>query len=167
MRRHRARRTGGFRRRALAAGRVPRRRGHGARAVGPDVAVPSPGKCARAFRRPVGPGVPRPVRSAVDDGRVAVTQPDQKWLLGGALVSWISWRWIFFVNLPIGAFALALTLLRVGESRDENSRQPDWPGFVLFTAALASLVYALIESGRTGFTSTRVLACFAAAAVLL
>src|SRR5436305_4384956 len=85
MRRHRARRTGGFRRRALAAGRVRGRRGHGARAVGRDVAVPSPGKCARAFRRPVGPGVPRPVRSAVDDGRVAVTQPDTKWWTLGAV----------------------------------------------------------------------------------
>jgi len=88
-------------------------------------------------------------------------------LLGGALVSGISWRWIFFVNLPIGVIALTLTGLRVVESRDENSRRPDWLGFVLFSAALASLIYALIESGRTSFTDTNVLACFAAAGVLL
>src|SRR3954465_331944 len=68
-------------------------------------------------------------------------------LLGGALVSGISWRWIFFVNVPIAAAALALTMLRVVESRDDNARRPDWPGFVFFTIALASLIYPLIESG--------------------
>src|SRR3954467_11841762 len=78
-------------------------------------------------------------------------------LLGGALVSGISWRWIFLVNVPVAIVALALPALRVQESRDANPRRPDWAGFVIFTAALASLIYALIESGRTGFTDTKVL----------
>jgi EmrB/QacA subfamily drug resistance transporter len=88
-------------------------------------------------------------------------------IVGGALVTGASWRWIFYVNLPVGVIALALTMLRVTESRDERASRPDWPGFVLFTGALGCLVYALIEAGRTSFTATLVLGCFAAAAVLL
>jgi EmrB/QacA subfamily drug resistance transporter len=88
-------------------------------------------------------------------------------LLGGVLTSGISWRWIFFVNLPIGVVAVVLTAMRVGESRMPAASRPDWAGFALFTAGLASLVYALIESSRRSFTDGVVLGCFAAAAVLL
>ncbi|MFE9657802.1 MFS transporter [Micromonospora sp. NPDC006431] len=88
-------------------------------------------------------------------------------IIGGVLVSSLSWRWIFFVNVPIGVIALALTMLRVAESRDEQAKRPDWPGFAIFSGALAALIYALIEAGRSGFTGAEVIACFAAAAVLL
>ncbi|NUP39588.1 MAG: MFS transporter, partial [Streptomyces sp.] len=88
-------------------------------------------------------------------------------VVGGALTSGLSWRWIFFVNVPVGLFALAVTWTKVRESRDPRPRRPDWWGFLAFTASLAFLVFALIKSGERGFTDALVLGCFAAAAVLL
>ncbi len=88
-------------------------------------------------------------------------------LLGGALTSGLSWRWIFFVNVPLGIVAVAISILRVSESRAPQASGPDWPGFVIFTVALSSLVYGLIESNEKSFSSGLVLGCLAAAAVLL
>jgi EmrB/QacA subfamily drug resistance transporter len=88
-------------------------------------------------------------------------------LLGGVLTSGLSWRWIFFVNLPVGIAALVLTLLRVHESKLPHAPRPDWFGVATFTLGLISLIYALIESGSRGFSDSRVIACFVAAGVLL
>jgi EmrB/QacA subfamily drug resistance transporter len=88
-------------------------------------------------------------------------------LLGGVLTSGLSWRWIFFVNLPIGIAATAIAVTKVAESRAPRASRPDWAGFALFTVALSSLVYGLIESNQRSFTDGLVLGCFAAAAVLL
>jgi EmrB/QacA subfamily drug resistance transporter len=88
-------------------------------------------------------------------------------LLGGILTSGLSWRWIFFVNGPIGVVAVVIAMTKVAETRAPHARRPDWAGFALFTLALSSLVYALIESNERSFTDRLVLGCFAAAAVLL
>ncbi len=88
-------------------------------------------------------------------------------LLGGILTSGLSWRWIFFVNLPVGVAAVALTAAKVSESRDPRARRPDWAGFATFTLALASLVYGLIESSQRSFSDGLVIGCLIAAAVLL
>jgi EmrB/QacA subfamily drug resistance transporter len=88
-------------------------------------------------------------------------------LLGGILTSGLSWRWIFFVNVPIGIIAVAITIRKVAESRAQQATRPDWAGFALFTVALASLVYGLIESSQKSLTSRLVLGCFALTVVLL
>jgi EmrB/QacA subfamily drug resistance transporter len=88
-------------------------------------------------------------------------------VIGGALTSGISWRWIFLVNVPIGAVAVLLCVLRVDESRQPGARRPDLLGFVTFSGALAALVYALINVGTKGWGDTVILGCFAATAVLL
>src|SRR5689334_23065371 len=88
-------------------------------------------------------------------------------VLGGAITSGLSWRWIFFVNLPIGVLALAVTLLRVDESRAPGARRPDWAGFVTWSLALAALVYGLIRSQPDGWGSLTVAGSLVAAALLL
>ena len=88
-------------------------------------------------------------------------------LLGGLLTTGLSWRWIFFVNAPIGIAAVVISVFKVAESRSPHASRPDWAGFSLFTVALSSLVYGLIESNQRSFTDGLVLGCFAAAAVLL
>jgi hypothetical protein len=71
------------------------------------------------------------------------------------------------VNGPIGAVALVISVVKVAESRDPRATRPDWPGLVLFTLGLASLVYALIESNRKSFGNSLVVGSFIAAGVLL
>src|SRR6516164_2939783 len=88
-------------------------------------------------------------------------------LLGGVLTSGISWGWIFFVNGPIGAVALVITVGRVAESRQSGAARPDWAGFALFSLGLACLVYGLIESNQRSFGNRLVVGSFVAAGVLL
>lgn len=88
-------------------------------------------------------------------------------VLGGALTSGLSWRWIFLVNIPVGVFAFVVTLRQVDESRDPAARPVDWIGFATFSSGLASLVYGLIRSNEEGWGSATVVGSLAAAVVLL
>jgi EmrB/QacA subfamily drug resistance transporter len=88
-------------------------------------------------------------------------------VLGGAITSGLSWRWIFFVNIPVGVAALAATLLKVDESRDPRPRRIDYLGFTTFSAGLAALVYGLIRSNEDGWGSTAVIGSLVVAAALL
>jgi len=66
-------------------------------------------------------------------------------LVGGALTDSLGWESIFYLNVPIGIAAIAVTCLRVRESRDPNATRVDWPGVVTFSAALFLLVLALVR----------------------
>jgi EmrB/QacA subfamily drug resistance transporter len=87
-------------------------------------------------------------------------------VLGGLLTSGISWRWIFFVNLPVGIATIAVTLGKVDESRDPQAARLDWPGLVTFTGALGLLVYGLIRSAG-GWNQPGVYGSVAGAGALL
>jgi EmrB/QacA subfamily drug resistance transporter len=88
-------------------------------------------------------------------------------VLGGVITSGLGWRWIFFVNVPIGIAAIVTTLLRIDESRDAAARRPDWIGFVTFSGGLAALVYGLIRGNAEGWGSPLIVSCFAGAALLV
>jgi EmrB/QacA subfamily drug resistance transporter len=88
-------------------------------------------------------------------------------VLGGVLTSGISWRWIFFVNIPICVVAIAVTVLKVQESRDPRAGRPDWFGFVSFSLALGALVYGLIEAGQKSWGERAVVVSLVVSAVLM
>jgi EmrB/QacA subfamily drug resistance transporter len=86
-------------------------------------------------------------------------------LVGGWLTEDVSWRAIFFLNLPVAAGAVAVTLFAAHESRDETaSRQVDFPGIAALSVGLGALVLALVEGNGWGWGSPRIVALLAAAA---
>ena len=87
-------------------------------------------------------------------------------VLGGALTSGLNWRWIFWVNVPIGIAVVVATLTRLRESRNPAASRPDWLGFVVFSAALALLIYGLISAG-SGWSQPKAYGSLIAAGVLL
>ncbi|MGA2321703.1 MAG: MFS transporter [Solirubrobacteraceae bacterium] len=88
-------------------------------------------------------------------------------VLGGVITSGIGWKWIFFVNVPIGAIAVFVTLTQVADSRDPNAKGVDWAGLLTFSASLFLLVYALVQGNEKGWGSTEIVSLLIAAALLL
>ena len=89
-------------------------------------------------------------------------------LLGGVLTSYLSWSWIFFINVPVGVAAIALAPLLLQESRaDVADRHFDFPGAASITAGLMLLVYAMTRATTDGWGSGSTLALLAGAAALV
>jgi EmrB/QacA subfamily drug resistance transporter len=88
-------------------------------------------------------------------------------LVGGALTDGLGWESIFYLNVPIGIAAIAVTYLKLGESRDPNATRVDWPGVATFSGALFLLVLALLRGNNEGWSSTLILSLFAGSAALL
>jgi EmrB/QacA subfamily drug resistance transporter len=74
-------------------------------------------------------------------------------VLGGWLIEHASWRWVFFINMPLAATVIVLSMLRVPESKDETARNIDWTGALIVTAGLAGVTYGFIESANRGWKS--------------
>ncbi len=88
-------------------------------------------------------------------------------LVGGALTTYVGWRWIFFVNIPIGIACVVGGLRELHETRDEERGGVDVPGLVTLTSGLFALVLGLLRGNDWGWSSGRVVGLFAAGAVLL
>jgi EmrB/QacA subfamily drug resistance transporter len=88
-------------------------------------------------------------------------------VFGGLLTTDLSWRWVFYVNLPIGAAAFVFGLLFVRESRQAHPGRFDLPGFLLSGFGLGLLMYGVSEGPVKGWHSADVLAAIATGAVLL
>src|SRR5205085_1079824 len=88
-------------------------------------------------------------------------------LLGGIITSALSWRWIFFVNIPVGAFALFLAVREVRESRDARATSTDVAGLVTFSASLFLIVFGLLRGNEAGWSSGQILGALAGGAALL
>lgn len=88
-------------------------------------------------------------------------------VVGGLIASGITWRGIFLVNVPIGIAVGVIMILRVAEAKSPVARKLDWPGFVLFTGGLGSLIYGLIHAGETSWTGSATLALLAVGGILL
>jgi EmrB/QacA subfamily drug resistance transporter len=99
-------------------------------------------------------------------GAVAVAGGAIGLIAGGMLTSWLSWRWVLFVNVPIGLLLALLTPLYVSESERQPGRF-DLGGALTSTAGMAALVYGFIRAAQEGWSDTGTIGSFAAAVFLL
>ncbi len=87
-------------------------------------------------------------------------------LVGGALTSGISWRAVFYINIPLGLAALVAMYAWVRESYDPTPRKVDWPGQLTLSGAMFLLVLALLRANDDGWASTTIVAALTGSAVL-
>ncbi len=84
-------------------------------------------------------------------------------VLGGALIEHVSWQWIFFINLPLAAMVVAISLRHIPETRGGRAvKSIDWTGAVIATAGLGGVVYGFVESAARGWNDPLVLGSLAA-----
>jgi EmrB/QacA subfamily drug resistance transporter len=88
-------------------------------------------------------------------------------LVGGMLTDSLGWESIFYLNVPVGLAAIAVTYAKLRESRDPNVTRLDWMGVATFSGALFMLVLALLRGNDEGWGSGLIVSLFAGAAVLL
>jgi EmrB/QacA subfamily drug resistance transporter len=88
-------------------------------------------------------------------------------LVGGAITDSLGWRWVFFLNVPIGIAAVAVTFAKLRESRDPDATRVDWLGLVAFSSALLMLVLGLLRGNDDGWGSAPILALLGGSAVML
>jgi EmrB/QacA subfamily drug resistance transporter len=113
--------------------------GHGVRGHPPGAAEGTPGRALPRERMGVAFGV---FSSMV--GLAAVSGPT----LGGVLTTYLSWRWVFYVNLPIATAGIALAYVYVPDIRTGRRHRLDLPGVLLASVGLATVVYGMIEGQR-------------------
>src|SRR4029079_9286739 len=97
----------------------------------------------------------------------AAVAPASGAIIGGLLLKYASWEWIFLVNVPIGVTALIISYFYLREHTEPDVGRFDPYGFVLSATGLTSIVYALAEAGNAGFGDAKVIAFGVAGAVLV
>jgi len=88
-------------------------------------------------------------------------------LIGGLLTQSLGWQSVFYLNVPIGLAAIAITATEVAESRDPDATRADWPGVATFSTALFMLVFGLVRGNADGWASSEIVSLLSGAAVLL
>ena len=72
-------------------------------------------------------------------------------VIGGWLIEHVGWRWVFFINLPLAAAVILISLAFIPESRSDSTHRVDWPGAALVTVGLGALVYGFINTSNLGW----------------
>lgn len=88
-------------------------------------------------------------------------------LVGGLLTDGLGWRWVFFVNIPVGVFAIVVAMTRMEESRDEGATYTDFRGLVTFAAALFLLVFGVLRGNAVGWGSLPIVLTLVGSVLLL